>query len=143
MHTGSCLCNGVRFEIDGELAPIQICHCEQCRKAQGAPFASNIPVAVSSFRLNAGGDLLHEFESSPGKKRVFCSRCGSPVLSKRDQVPGVVRIRAGLIDGTLGVKPGAHFYVDSRADWWEINDDLPKSRAADAAPVQDAPKKAT
>lgn len=137
MHTGSCLCNGVRFEIGGELAPIQICHCQQCRKAQGTPFASNIPVAVSTFRLKAGSELLHEFESSPGKRRVFCSRCGSPVFSKRDQVPDVIRIRAGLIDGVLGTKPGVHFYVASGADWWEINDDLPHFSGAEIARTQD------
>lgn len=127
MHTGSCLCNGVRFEIEGELEPIQICHCEQCRKAQGTPFASNIPVAISSFRLTDGDELLHEFESSPGKQRVFCSRCGSPIFSKRDQMPDVIRIRAGLIDGPLGTKPAAHFHVGSKADWWEIDDHLPRS----------------
>ncbi|OGB22177.1 MAG: aldehyde-activating protein [Burkholderiales bacterium RIFCSPLOWO2_02_FULL_57_36] len=143
MHTGSCLCNGVRFEIDGDLAPIQICHCEQCRKAQGTPFASNIPVALTSFRLNEGRDLLREFESSPGKQRVFCSRCGSPIFSKRDQLPDVIRIRAGLIDSTLGTKPTAHFYVGSKADWWEINDHLPKFSEADIAQAQNATKKAT
>ncbi len=131
MHMGSCLCNGIRFEIDGELAPIQVCHCQQCRKAQGAPFASNIPVSVSSFRLLAGTDLLHEFESSPGKKRVFCGRCGSPIYSQRDTLPMVIRIRAGLIDGKLGTKPEAHFFVDSKADWWEISDDLPKFAGSD------------
>lgn len=131
MHTGSCLCNGVRFEIDGPLAPIQICHCQQCRKAQGAPFASNIPVALSSFRLSAGAHLLQEFESSPGKRRVFCVRCGSPVFSKRDALPEVIRIRAGLIDGALGTKPSAHFYAGSKADWWEINDRLPQFPAAE------------
>lgn len=136
MHTGSCLCNGIRFEIDGELAPIQICHCQQCRKAQGTPFASNIPVAVSSFRLNAGADLLSEFESSPGKKRVFCSRCGSPLFSRRDSLPEVIRIRAGIIDGVLGTKPAAHFHVGSKADWWEINDDLPAFPGEGAAQMK-------
>jgi len=125
MHTGSCLCGGVRFEIEGELESIQLCHCGQCRKAQGTPFASNIPVAASSFRLRSGAELLREFESSPGKKRIFCSRCGSPVFSKREQMPEVLRIRAGIIDGPLDTKPAAHFYTASKADWWEINDALP------------------
>ncbi|WP_290537184.1 hypothetical protein [Alcanivorax sp.] len=42
MYTGSCLCGGVTFEIAGELAPIQVCHCQQCRKAQGTALVTNI-----------------------------------------------------------------------------------------------------
>ncbi|MDX1801368.1 MAG: GFA family protein [Marinobacter sp.] len=125
-HTGSCLCQAIRFEIDGPLDPIQICHCQQCRKAQGTPLVTNIPVATASFRLVAGADLLAEFESSPGKKRCFCRNCGSPVISRRDDRPDVVRVRAGLIDGPLNVRPVSHAWTGSRADWWDILDDLPQ-----------------
>src|SRR5436189_255200 len=117
MYTGGCLCGGIAFEIDGELAPIQICHCGQCRKAQGTPFVTNIPVAISAFRLLRGTELLHEYESSPGKQRVFCSRCGSPVFSRRANAPDVLRIRAGTLDGPLTARPAVHFYVASRANW--------------------------
>ena len=75
MHTGGCLCGGVRFALEGELQPIQLCYCAECRKAQGGPVASNIPVDAGAFKLLSGADLLREFESSPGKQRVFCSRC--------------------------------------------------------------------
>ncbi|MBZ2188822.1 GFA family protein [Alcanivorax sp. JB21] len=126
MYSGSCLCGGVQFNVKAELEPIQVCHCSQCRKAQGAPFATNIPVAASAFQLISGGELLTEFESSPGKKRVFCSRCGSPVYSSKDTLPGVLRLRAGLINERLGTKPIAHFYTASKCNWWSINDDLPQ-----------------
>jgi hypothetical protein len=125
-YTGSCLCGGVRFSIAGELAPIQICHCAQCRKAQGAPVATNTPVSVAAFRLIAGKELLTEYESSPGKKRVFCSRCGSPIYSCRESLPGVLRIRAGLLNEPLDVRPDAHFHTASKCNWWDINDDLPR-----------------
>ena len=98
MHTGSCLCGGVRFRIDADLEPIQVCHCSQCRKAQGTPFATNTPVSADAFHLISGEALLSAFESSPGKQRVFCSHCGSPIYSQKDTVPGVLRVRAGLLD---------------------------------------------
>lgn len=125
MYTGSCLCGGVQFEIDGELEPIQICHCIQCRKAQGSAIVTNTPVQESNFRLIRGGELIGAFESSPGKQRCFCKNCGSPVYSKTEKVPGVLRIRAGTLDGDLNTKPVAHFYMDYKANWFEVNDDLP------------------
>ncbi|MCU9950425.1 GFA family protein [Pseudomonas sp. PDM13] len=126
MVQGGCLCGGVRFEIEGELAPIQNCHCSQCRKAQGTPFVTNIPVDETRFRLLAGNELLRAFSSSPGKQRVFCERCGSPLYSKSEKAPGVLRIRAGLLEGELETRPANHAYVASRANWWEIQDSLPQ-----------------
>ena len=127
MHTGSCLCGGVQFRIEAALELMQVCHCSQCRKAQGTPFATNTPVSAAAFHLLSGAELLTTFESSPGKERVFCGRCGSPIFSRKDTIPGVLRIRAGLLDGDLPARPAAHHYTGSKANWWAINDDLPQS----------------
>lgn len=134
MYNGSCLCGAVAFEIGGELEPVQVCHCSQCRKAQGSAFATNIPVSTAAFSLLKGRDLLSSFESSPGKHRVFCRSCGSPIFSRRDDLPDVLRVRAGTLDGELATQPVAHFYYASRANWFEIKDDVPKFAAAYVQP---------
>lgn len=126
MITGSCLCQAVRFEIDAPLEPIQACHCGQCRKAQGGAFATNVPVSTEHLRFVSGEDHLQAYESTPGKERVFCRTCGSPVFSRLASKPGVVRIRAGSLDNPTGGRLGFHFYVASKADWWDIADDLPQ-----------------
>jgi len=127
MYTGSCLCGGVHFSISGELGAIQLCHCSQCRKAQGTPFAANTPVQAATFKLRDGADLLRHFESSPGKERAFCGRCGSPIYSRRTSLPNVLRIRTGLLDQALPVKPAWHQFVADKANWWVIpDDDIPR-----------------
>lgn len=130
VHRGSCLCGGVTFRINAVLQAIQICHCSQCRKAQGTPFVTNTPVAETGFDLLSGAALLKSFESSPGKQRVFCSHCGSPIYSKNVRVPGVLRIRAGLLDEPVTATLGAHIYAASSCSWWPIADDLPQHPAA-------------
>jgi len=130
MFTASCLCRAVQFNIHGELAPIQVCHCGKCRKAQGGPIVTVIPVNESAIEWIAGRESLKAFESSPGKERVFCANCGAPVFSRRtgqsDGQPGVLRIRAGLIDGDLPVQPVSHAFVGEACNWWPIDDELPK-----------------
>lgn len=126
MHQGSCLCGAVRYQVTGELEPIQICHCSQCRKAQGSAFVTNIPVRESAFALLSGAEQLKAYESSPGKQRVFCAGCGSPIYSRTSKLPGVLRIRAGSLEGELETRPGWHAFTASRANWWEIHDDLPQ-----------------
>lgn len=127
MYTGSCLCGGIRFRIHAELAPIQLCHCSQCRKAQGTPFASNTPVREADFELLSGRDLLKCYEATPGKGRWFCRECGSPIYSARASVPGVLRVRAGTLDEPLHVKPAFHAFTDSRCAWLDLPEDgLPR-----------------
>jgi hypothetical protein len=83
-------------------------------------------VALSAFRLLSGEQLLTAYESSPGKHRVFCSHCGSPIYSRREALPSVVRVRAGLFNEPLRVRPAWHAYTGSKCNWWPIEDGLPQ-----------------
>lgn len=81
MIRGSCLCNGVRYEIDGAIGPALNCHCSMCRKATGAAFRSRVAVPSKRFRWTSGEDLLTRYESSPGTIRTFCRICGATLVS--------------------------------------------------------------
>jgi hypothetical protein len=126
MLTGSCLCGGVRYQVTGTLGPVALCHCTMCRKASGSAFASNAAVPDDGFHLGAGAALVQAYESSPGKFRHFCRRCGSPLWSVDPQMPGWVRLRIGGLDGDPGVRPALHYGVESKAPWFEITDGLPR-----------------
>ena len=125
-YTGGCLCGAVRYQLGSELGPIEVCYCRMCRKASGGPLATNAPVPAASFHLLAGSELLAGYESSPGERRFFCARCGSPIYSQRGDKPGVLRIRVGTINEPLNVRPVASYYTASRCNWWEIHDALPR-----------------
>src|SRR5580765_6566585 len=98
MYEGSCLCGNGRYEISGELGAFGYCHCRSCRKASGSAHAANAPVDRAAFRLVSGADTLREFESSPGKLRAFCGRCGSPIYAYLAASRDVLRIRLGSLD---------------------------------------------
>ena len=130
MHTGSCLCGAVRYEVAGELAPIQLCHCSMCRRASGTAFASNLPVRAADFRIVAGEASLKSYESKPGKERLFCAECGSPIISRSAGDPGMVRVRVGTLNEPVGARLAFHFHTASKAGWAPITDDLPQYPAA-------------
>ncbi len=133
-YTGSCLCGGVQFRILGALEPIQVCHCMQCRKAQGTAVGTNVPVDIHQFSLERGADLLTAFESSPGKQRVFCKVCGSPVYSKRDALPETLRVRVGLINEDVDPGLQAHYYAADKAHWWPVCGGAPQFEAGPGSP---------
>jgi hypothetical protein len=120
MHAGSCLCGNIKYEIDGELSDFGHCHCQSCRKASGSAFGANAGVERAAFRLVSGADTLREFESSPGKLRVFCSRCGSPIYAYLTKSPDLLRVRLGSLDTPLDARARAHTWVSDKADWEDI-----------------------
>jgi hypothetical protein len=127
MLKGSCLCGGVQYEINGELGTVTNCHCGLCRKMSGSAFSSGSTIPAASFRFVAGQELLKEWESSPGNHRVFCGRCGSPIVKKKDKDPDHLRFRPGTLDSDPGVKISKHTRVSSKAPWVEIKDGLPQT----------------
>ena len=60
--------------------------------------------------------------------RVRCRVCGSPLWSRRESEPEIIRIRLGLLDSDPGRRPLGHVWVSEKAPWYEITDDLPRSQ---------------
>jgi hypothetical protein len=126
MLTGRCLCGTIRYAIDGDIGPIAFCHCAECRRASGSAFAANANVAAAEHRFTSGAEAVVEYESSPGKVRAFCGRCGAPMYSRTAAEPAVLRIRLGTLDQDPGGRPRLHVWTSEKAGWFEINDDLPR-----------------
>jgi len=124
MLRGGRLCGSIQYEISGRLGPIARCHCSQCQKASGAAFATNASVVAESSAVVRGETLLIEYQSSPGKMRAFCRRCGSPLYTTHESRPRVRRVRLGTLDGDPGAGPVAHIWVVSKAQRFQITDSL-------------------
>ena len=126
MHTGSCLCGGIRYEIHGEVGEILQCHCQRCRKSNGTAFATNASVLKTDFKITQGEHLLKKFASTATTQRCFCSECGSPIISIKAETPDSYRLRLGTLDTPLQHKPTQHIFVAYKAEWDTISDDLPQ-----------------
>ncbi len=123
---GSCQCGAVRFEITDTIRGLMHCHCRTCRKIHGTVYGSSALVVRTGFRVISGEQALTEYESSPGKKRCFCSHCGSHVFAYFDAQPETVVLRIGTLDSDPGIRAQAHIWVSDRAPWYEIHDTLPQ-----------------
>jgi hypothetical protein len=123
--TGSCLCGGVRFEIDGALKRISHCHCSMCRKAHGAAFATYAGLKKDRLRMLSDATLA-TYRSSPHITRQFCATCGSTLFWNDEEKPEMIGVALGTVDGDPEGRPNAHIHVASKAPWVEITDALPK-----------------
>ena len=70
-------------------------------------------------------ESLEWFASSEFASRGFCRRCGSSLFwlsEARDHVS----IMGGTLDEGSGLQAVKHIYVNDKAEYYELTDDLPK-----------------
>jgi hypothetical protein len=119
MHTGSCLCGAVRFEVAGELPPPDACHCTRCRKLSGHFWAST-DVRRADVTLH-GADAITWFATSRSVRRGFCSTCGAQLFWDPIE-KDTLAIAMGAFDGPTGVRLALHIHVADRGDYYELGD---------------------
>lgn len=123
MHTGSCLCGAVRFEVAGDLPGPDGCHCSKCRKWSGHYFTStDVPRAAVKIE---GGDKIAWYQSSDKARRGFCSVCGSSLFWEplhRD----FIGIAMGAFDKPTGTRIAMHIFVADKGDYYDIEPGVPQ-----------------
>ena len=123
---GSCLCGTVRFEVDPPFIRANHCHCSRCRKHSGTAVCTQTRVWKEQFRLLSGEEEIAVYGKGEGAVKAFCRSCGSSLFGGAWPDGKQVSIRMGAFDDDPGIRPEFHSYVDSRAPWDEIADDLPQ-----------------
>ena len=120
---GSCECQGVVFELVGELRDVVFCHCSQCRKTSGHYWAAT---QVSKGNLNLiKATSLSWYDSSDKARRGFCSVCGSSMFYERKGIHKI-SVSAGSLEIPTSLDRMRHIYVASKGDYYDISDDLPQ-----------------
>jgi hypothetical protein len=116
-HSGSCLCGTVRFEIAGDFERFYLCHCAYCRKDTGSAHAANLFSATAMLKWLSGADHVRVF-NLPGTRHrnSFCSSCGS-ALPDVQMDGALLKVPAGSLDTPVLIRPDAHLFSASRADW--------------------------
>lgn len=114
--TGSCLCGGVRYSINGPLRSIVACHCNQCRKTSGHYVAAT---QCAAAHLKVEGETLIWFKSSDTAERGFCRRCGSNLFWRRFGNDNV-SIWAGTLDGQTGLRMESQIHAESKGDYYDL-----------------------
>ena len=124
--TGGCMCSAVRYETRGESFGVIHCHCQSCRKHNGAPV-----VTLAGFKADQvkfSGDERKIYESSSGVGRAFCGNCGTPLTWEGDggDLGPIVELHISTFDNPDALVPSAHAFYSERITWMDIADNLPR-----------------
>ncbi len=124
MIQGSCLCEGVTFELHGALRASVACHCKQCRKTS-RHYVSATQVGPEQLKITRD-DSLQWYPSSPKAERRFCNICGSSLFWRHEDDNGAVSVMSGALEAPTGITTGKHIFVADKGDYYDIADGLPQ-----------------
>ncbi|KYG64100.1 aldehyde-activating protein [Bdellovibrio bacteriovorus] len=118
-YSGSCLCGQVKFEMVGEFESFFLCHCKFCQKDTGSAHGANLFSAGGHLNWISGVAKVQTFIlPSTRHTKSFCQECGSALPNL--QMDGkLVVVPAGSLDTEVTIKPNAHIFCASRANWDE------------------------
>lgn len=124
IHKGSCLCGAVTFEVAGDLAPPDGCHCTKCRKTSGHYFVGT-DVPRSALTVH-GMEHVTWYQSSEKVRRGFCATCGSTLFFD-PLFKDWTGVAMGAFDGPTGTRMYIHIFVADKGDYYDIADGLPQN----------------
>jgi hypothetical protein len=123
--SGRCECRAVRYVVADEFLYAANCHCSNCRAATGSAFKPFAGIEREKLRVVEGGDELLVW-GDDSENHTRCRICGSLLYSVvRDGA--YVHVALGSLVDDPTIRPGEHIFVGSKAPWFDITDDLPRS----------------
>lgn len=120
---GGCLCGAIRYQVNGPALQTSYCHCEDCRKASGAPAA-----AWTFFRSGTLEWLLGQPKilKHAERERSFCGDCGTPLKFYDPSLPDFFEMNTCTFDDPAPHVPTDQCWVHDEIPWASQLPSLPR-----------------
>lgn len=125
MIRGGCTCGAVGYVVEDAFLYAANCHCSRCRRATGSAFKSFAGIGRDRLEVVADDRSLM-IVGGPDAFDLRCRICGAFLMSA---IGERVHVAMGSLIDAPSIRPSQHIFVDSKAPWHAITDDLPQYRA--------------
>ena len=122
-YSGGCLCEAVRYSVNGELRDVVNCHCKQCQRTHGN-YAAYTAINKENLILTEERGLKW-YQSSGHARRGFCKECGASLFWESLN-KGHICIAAGTLDKPTDLTSVRHIFVADAGDYYHLDDELEK-----------------
>jgi hypothetical protein len=124
MLEGACECGATRYRVADAFLYAANCHCSNCRAGTGAAFKPYAGIERAKLDVTDGAEDLLVW-GEPDANHTRCGVCGS-LLYSVVRNGAYVHVAMGSLRDTPSIRPEKHIFVGSKADWFDIMDDLPR-----------------
>jgi hypothetical protein len=129
---GSCLCGKLEVRITGQPRMTVSCHCLTCQKTSGAGHAFHLWFNAEQVEIRGEARGFKVTADSGNEVTTFfCPTCGSTTHGETAGFPGMITVRAAVLDQSDELKPRISVYKKRLRDWDSLAEG---TRAFDAMP---------
>ena len=132
---GGCTCGSIRYRCTGAPIAMLNCHCRDCQRSSGAPFASGVIVRTNDLEVS-GTPKSYSAPASSGHfaTRSFCADCGAPLFALSEANASFTSIRYSSLDDSSAFQPMLDMWTSSAAPWVCLDQELPHFPHAPPSP---------
>jgi hypothetical protein len=120
-RTATCQCGQLQVVCTGEPVRISVCHCLDCQKRSGAPFAAQVRYPEDQVTITG---LSHEWtriaDSGNAAEFHFCPSCGSTVWYRSHPHPDAIAVAIGAFADSAFPAPWFSVYEERKHAWVRI-----------------------
>ena len=112
--TGACQCGALRFRADKAPLLTAACHCRDCQRMTGAPYAAIAMIPADGFKILAGEPVRGGLRRGE-RKHFFCADCMTAVFTRiTGREDKYVNVRATLFDDATWFAPFVEIWTETR-----------------------------
>ncbi len=111
---GGCLCGAIRYQVSGPALQTSYCHCEDCRKASGAPAVAWTFFTPGTLEWLRGEPKVLNYAD---RERSFCGDCGTPLKFYDPSLPEFFEINSCTFDDPSQHQPTDECWTEDRIHW--------------------------
>ena len=126
-YTGGCACGGIRYEVSGEPAMMNLCQCRQCQRDTGNGHAAHMTFVGASVTVTGEASVWQNIgDGGTRKNRAFCPTCGNPVYLTLPDMPEIFVASAGSLDDPGRYRPDIVMWTSAGHAWDQLDPAVPK-----------------
>ncbi|MFZ5635976.1 MAG: GFA family protein [Pseudomonadota bacterium] len=125
VRLASCSCGKLTASARGEPVRISVCHCLNCQRRTGSPFAAQARFPEEAVTIE-GHSTEYALVGDEGTtaRFHFCPECGATVFYRMDAVPGFVAIPVGAFADPRFPPPTASVYAIRQHPWIRLANEI-------------------
>ena len=113
--TGGCRCGAVRFTVTAAPLISMACHCTGCQRMTASAFSLSLALPEAGFSVTKGEPVLGGLRQQT--RHYFCPDCKSWVYTRPADPPGLVNLRATMLDEAAWFVPHVEFFTAEKLPW--------------------------
>jgi hypothetical protein len=133
---GGCLCNAIRYKLNGPILFVSQCCCKDCQKATGTGHTTIIGIQRADLDLQGEPATYTNYGDTGGSvTRHFCGTCAGRLFTSGSLPGSVVMVQAGSLDDPSAVSPESVIYHKDAVAWDRFDPALPVFEAMPERPT--------